>query len=263
MQTNSDQIITIVIVSTIIILLLAGLIISLLFSYQKRQIDFQKTIYALRLDFEKNILKTQVEIQEQTFQNISREIHDNISLSLTLAKLNLNTLDWSRVEETAQAVNSTVNLIGSAISDLNNLSKCMDPDMIQNMGLMKAISLEVEKLKGFAHLDVAFMVSGEPIFMDSQKELVIFRIIQEAFNNIVKHSQATRVWLQLDYCTNFLDILIRDNGIGFEKDACLANSGEKAGLHNMQNRTKVFGGKLKMEAYPKKGTQILVTVPYN
>ena len=96
---DKSQIIFFIIIPTILIFLLAGLIITILYFYQKRQIIYEKNLNALKLDFEKNILKTQVEIQEQTFQNISREIHDNISLSLTLAKLNLNTINWNENQE--------------------------------------------------------------------------------------------------------------------------------------------------------------------
>src|SRR6266513_24872 len=94
MQTN-DQIRLFLIVTTLLILFLVALISTILFLYQKKRIAFIKNFEEVKIDYEKNLLKTQLEIQEHTFQNISQEIHDNISLSLTLAKLNLNTLDLS------------------------------------------------------------------------------------------------------------------------------------------------------------------------
>jgi signal transduction histidine kinase len=252
------------ITATTIILLLAMLVVTLLYLYQKKQLAFQKNLHSLKLDFEKNLLKTQVEIQEQTFQNISRDIHDNISLSLTLAKLNLNTLDWVDIKSTYESVKSSVVIIGSAISDLSNLSKSMNPELIRNLGLLKAIRNEIEKIEEMAHLNVAYEIIGDPIFMDCEKELVIFRIIQEAFNNIIKHSEATKIWLQLNYNIGFLDILIKDNGIGFLKGEVL-NKKDKinSGLINMQTRTKLFGGSFLIESRPQRGTQILVTVPYH
>src|SRR5215212_8332908 len=109
-------------------------IICLLYLHQKKQILYHRNLIAIKHDFEKTLLKTQVEIQEQTFSSISKEIHDNISLSLTLAKLNLNTLNWVEVESSTEAVRNSIKIIGSAISDLGNLAKSMNPDMIKKLG---------------------------------------------------------------------------------------------------------------------------------
>ena len=91
--------VSLVISFTLILLLLTSFVMSFLFIYQRKQISYFETIEKLKHDHEKNILKTQLEIQEQTLQHISREIHDNINLSLTLAKLNLNTLDWNHPDK--------------------------------------------------------------------------------------------------------------------------------------------------------------------
>ena len=211
MQTNYNQITLFIIITTALILLLATLIITLLYIYQKRQLAYKHDLNSLKNDFENNLLKTQIEIQEHTFQNISREIHDNISLSLTLVKLNLNTLNWVNSEKASESIKSSVQILGSAITDLSNLSKSMSTELIMNLGLMKAIKNEVEKLKNLAHLNIDYEIKGEPIFMDSEKELIIFRIIQEAFNNILKHSKASKVWLVLNYSAHFLDVTIRDD----------------------------------------------------
>jgi two-component system, NarL family, sensor kinase len=262
MQAKS-QIALLIIITTAIIFLLAVVIVTLLYFYQKRQLTYQKSLNTLKLDFEKNLLKTQIEIQEQTFQHISREIHDNINLSLTLVKLNLVTLDWNDIKKTCEAIDASAAILSSTIIDLNNLSKSIDTDLIKEQGLIKTISNEVDKLKNMARLQISYGVKGEPIFMDSEKELVIFRIIQEAFNNIIKHSKASRIWLELNYSSHFLDIIIRDNGIGFKQhEICLENQETHAGLNNMKIRAKIFGGNFLVESQPERGTQILISIPY-
>jgi two-component system, NarL family, sensor kinase len=263
MQTN-QEIIFLIIITTAIIFLLATIIIALLYSYKKRQIAYQQNLNSLKLDFEKNLLKIQVEIQEQTFQHISREIHDNINLALTLAKLNLLTLDWNDLSKTRESVDSSAKILGSIITDLNNLSKSIDTELIKEQGLIKTLNNEVAKLKNMAHLQVNYNVDGEAIFMDSEKELVIFRIVQEAFNNVIKHSKATEIWLELKYDTHFLDVLIKDNGVGFNKsEICSGKKELHSGLNNMQTRAKLFGGNFLLESQPQKGTQILVSIPYS
>lgn len=264
MQTKDSTITLLIIITAAIIFLLAAIIAALLYFYKKRQMAYQQNLNALTLDFEKNLLKIQVEIQEQTFQHISREIHDNINLSLTLTKLNLLTLDWNDVDKTRDAVSSSAIILGSTITDLNNLSKSIDTELIKEQGLIKTLNNEVSKLKNMAHLEVNFQIKGEAIFMDSEKELVIFRIVQEAFNNIIKHSKATEIWLQLNYDTSCLNMSIKDNGIGFNKnDIYSKKSDQHAGLNNMQIRAKLFGGNFLLESQPLKGTQIVLSIPYS
>lgn len=263
MGTN-NQIIIFVVIATGIIFMLAGFIITLLFIYQKRHLSYQRQVDTLKNDFEKNLLKTQVEIQEQTFQDISREIHDNISLSLTLAKLNLNTLDWLDIESTYNSVKSSTSIISSAISDLSNLSKSMNPEIIRHLGLLKAVKNEVERVQQLAHMNIEWNVLGEPVFMDSEKELVIFRIIQEAFNNVLKHAKACKILLHINYNIDSLDILIKDDGVGFISNHLISETDlTHAGINNMKTRAKLFGGKLIIQSEENEGTQILVTVPYN
>lgn len=263
MQAN-QQIILLIFVTTAIIFLLATIIVALLYFYKKRQIVYQQSLDSLKLDFEKNLLETQIEIQEQTFQHISREIHDNINLSLTLAKLNLATLDWNDIKKTREFVNTSGNILSSTISDLNNLSKSINTELIKEQGLIKALTNEINRLKSMAHLNVSHEIKGEAIFMDSEKELVIFRIIQEAFNNIIKHSKATEIHLELDYAIEYLKVTIQDNGTGFNRNEISTNKREQqAGLKNMETRARLFGGSFALESQPNEGTKILVSIPYS
>src|SRR5678815_5083890 len=107
MQKAHYDIVLFLSVCTFLILLMAGFIVTILYLYRKKQLAYYKTIEELRLDYEKNLLHTHLEIQEQTLQHISREIHDNIGLSLTLAKLNLNTLDWDHPSKTKIQIESS------------------------------------------------------------------------------------------------------------------------------------------------------------
>src|SRR5215831_12354634 len=127
--------ISLIISITFILLLLVSFIISILFIYQKKQIAHFNTIEELKLDHEKRLLQTQLEMQEQTFQHISREIHDNISLSLTLAKLNLNTLHWENAEKAKAQTDLSLEQISKAINDLSDISKSLNSELIINQGL--------------------------------------------------------------------------------------------------------------------------------
>jgi signal transduction histidine kinase len=216
----------------------------------------------MKFEFEKNLLATKVEIQEQTFLNISREIHDNINLSLTLAKLNLNTLDWNDVNKTFNCVKDSIDIIGSAITDLSDMSKSMNPELIGNLGLLNALENEITRIRRLARIHINLELSGNPVFIESEKELVIFRIIQEAFNNIIKHSQAKNVTLKLHYDPTYIEILIKDDGVGFNNEPRLILKESKAGLLNMQTRAELFKGSIRVESIPHHGTQLLIKIPF-
>ena len=264
MQTNKNQIILFLIVITAIIVLLATLIITLIYLYQKKQLAYHENLDKLKLDNEKNILKTQVEIQENTFENISREIHDNINLSLTLAKLNLNTINWNEKQKSETLINSCVDLLSKAINDLSDISKSMNPEIISNQGLINAIEKEIDRIAHTGHFKIKFAVTGEPIYMDAQKELVVFRIVQESINNIIKHAMATEIEIELHFKNDRLGLTIIDNGNGFCMETFDANPErkQKAGLTNMRTRAMMFNGNLKIKSNPGTGTNIFVTIPY-
>ena len=256
--------VSLIISITLILLLLTCFLMSFLFVYQKKQISYFETIEKLRHDHEKDILRTQLEMQEQTFQHISREIHDNINLSLTLAKLNLNTFDWNHPAKAKTKIDSTLQQISKAIADLSDLSKGMNSEIIINQGLIEILKKETNRLRELNLFELDYIITGNPVFMDSQKELVIFRIIQEAFNNIIKHAKATSVKLSLEYNFDHINVLIADNGIGFCKNAVEQNKNKEsnAGLNNMQKRAALFNGRTIIDSILDSGTNIFVTIPY-
>ena len=203
-----------IIIITSILLLLTSFIVSMLFYYQKRQFAYFSELEKLKNDHETTLLSTRLEIQENTIQSISRDIHDNINLTLTLAKLNLNTISSDLKTNNTENINHVIELVGTAINDLADLSRSMNADLLKEQGLIYALSYEVEKIKKLKRFEIDIDITGEPIFMDFQKELFIFRIVQEALNNILKHSQANHIWLGLHYNATLLTVTIRDNGIG-------------------------------------------------
>jgi len=262
MQTN-DQIKLFLIVTTLLILFLVALITVILFLYQKKRISFIKEFETMKMDYEKNLLKTQLEIQEHTFKNISQEIHDNISLSLTLAKLNLNTLDTDDKRTIPHSIKNVVGLISTAINDLSNISKSLNSEAISSHGLINALQVEIEKIMRCGKHEVKFDITGEPIYLEPQKELVLFRITQEALNNIIKHANATNIWLRLHYHNGQVDLNVEDNGIGFNPEKVRLNGDHimRAGLHNMTSRADLIKGTCRVESEPMVGTKIFITAP--
>lgn len=261
MPTVANDIVIFLVITTIIVLLLVGLIVLLIYLYQKKQIIHQRKLEDIRLDHERNLLGTKLEIQEETFQHISREIHDNINLSLTLAKLHLNTLDLDDRNKAASQVNYAVDLLTQSISNLRDISKSLNSELVANQGLIKALDTEIARIRKTGLFEIEFEVNGEPVYMDTQKELVIFRIIQEGFNNIIKHARATRSIIDLNFKPEYLKILLVDNGVGFNcsPEKSQASNG-KSGLANMKTRTQMIGGTMQIESNGQ-GSMLTFTIP--
>jgi signal transduction histidine kinase len=218
----------------------------------------ERLIQNLKNEFEKDILQAQIEIQEQTFAEISRDVHDNINLTLTLAKLKLNT-----VEKKLPDLNDPIFLISKAINDLSDLSRSMNSDIIKDCGLLSALSIEVSRIKKLETLNVILEIQGTPVFLESQRELYIFRIIQEALHNTLKHAKAKSVLIQMNFSPTLLKIEIKDDGQGIPGNLKNTNVGSypTSGFRNMQKRMALLKGNFSVSSEQGKGTKLLLTLP--
>jgi signal transduction histidine kinase len=263
MQPGPTEIAIFVIIVTILILALVGFTILILFLYQQKQVVFLQSLETLKLDHEKSLLKTQLEIQEQTFQNISREIHDNIGLSLTLAKLNLNIIEVDKAQRAKELVDSSVDLISKSINDLSDISKSLNSEAISQQGLLNALQLEMDRLQKLNRFHLKFEVTGNPVYFDSHKELILFRIAQEALNNVIKHAEARHIYMGVRFNATEIKLCIRDNGKGFccQSSQSILPGKMKAGLMNMHIRSKLISGSMKIESEIGKGTMIEISAP--
>lgn len=257
-KTPYDIVVFLVVVSGLIVFMVA-FIVFMLYLYRKKQLGFEKDILQIKEDNEKTVLNAQLEIQEQTLLHIAREIHDNISLSLTLAKLQLNTFDWNDKEGSSDKLNSSVELLTKSIAELSDISKGMNADIIIQQGLLRAIEEEIRRIRQAGLFTVNYTLTGMPVYMNAQQELIIFRIIQEAFNNIIKHAKTWNASLQLHYTAIELQFTIADNGVGF--DTGQPGKYQQAGLKNMATRTKMLGGTMIIESRPGQGASLNFTIP--
>lgn len=212
----------------------------------------------LHQHFQEELLRTQLEIQEQTFKTISQEIHDNIGQMLSLAKLNLNTVDLQSSEKAAQKIGDAKDLVGKAIQDLRDLSKTLNTETIAATGLLNAIEAELHLLQKTGTLQTSFSTSGTPVRLDAQKELILFRIVQEALHNVMRHAHATQVTVCAAFERGHLKLLIADDGRGLDESA---GNAPGSGLRNMQSRSRLIGAHWQIESKKENGTVIRVTLP--
>jgi signal transduction histidine kinase len=199
------------------------------------------------------------EIQQLTLNNISQEIHDNVGQLLSLAKMQLNLIAESP-EKNMQLVAETKENISKAMSELRDLAKGLSSDRIKILGLYDSVIQEAERISRAGTLRVEVTSNGEKQEPDHQKQLVIFRVIQECFQNIIKHAQAAHVKVSFTYMPKGFDISIQDDGKGFEFNAEITST-TGLGLMNLFNRVNLVGGEAKVNTAPGRGTQILLHIP--
>jgi two-component system, NarL family, sensor kinase len=241
-------------ISFVIAFLLLGIFILLLATlFSKKQKRNKEEKAKMQYQFSQALLQTQIEIQEQTLKTISQEIHDNIGQVLSLAKLNLGTLQYGEDEKLID----TKNLVSKAINDLRDLSRSLHGDKIAELSLQEAVANELKILQNTGQYHAALQITGEPYKLEPQKEMVLFRIVQEAIHNAVKHAKAKNITVQLNYQPAYFVLLITDDGIGFNAaDLQAAQTG--IGLKSMQNRAALIGGQFTLTAANGNGTAIKI-----
>jgi len=262
MDPNQLEIIYIILITTFIILI--AIIITLIVSSEyKNRIQKSKNEFAsLRLVHEKELLSTQLEIQEETSHKISREIHDNIGLGLTLAKLQIsNYIDSKKVND--HLLDSSIFLISKSLLDLNDISKSLDGNQLASYGLINALESEVSVLKKSGIFHVDFDVVGETIYLDTETDLILLRIFQEACNNIIKHAKASKILIDMIYEQDWLHLKITDNGKGFNVEETTKNKEirKMSGLRNFRTRAELIGGEVNITSIENIGTTIHIKTP--
>ncbi|MDQ6845318.1 MAG: ATP-binding protein [Bacteroidota bacterium] len=252
---------------TIFLLIVAIGIVVLVLVYQKKQLQYLGDKEQLRVKFDKEILESKLEIQEQTFKNISKEIHDNIGQILSLAKITINTMDCDDKQMLGEKINTASELVSQAIQDLRDLSRSLNADAIAEMGLLKSIEYELELIKKSGRYQTNLIKEGAHQRLSHKHELILFRIFQETLNNVLKHSKASEINMKINYnSTNFI-MHISDNGIGFDPSSMLNKDNTvksaSGGITNITNRAGLIGADFRIISEEGKGTTVTIDLPLN
>ncbi|MGN8068127.1 sensor histidine kinase [Mucilaginibacter sp. SG564] len=254
MLFKDEEIILLIIAGTAIVMLLGVFIVSFLLLYQRKQNKNVLEKEQLKSSFQQELLKTRMEIQEETLNHISRELHDNITQVLSFVKLNLGVLGRNLGEHEKARVNDNRELIAQSISDLRNLSKSLSFEHISVMGLIKTLEIETERVNRSGIINVSLLVDGDYYTLGEQRELVLFRIFQEALNNALKYAQADNFKMSLYYKEQMFNLTIEDDGVGFEPELLKDKGG--SGLRNIVNRAALIGAEATINSSPGNGCSI-------
>jgi signal transduction histidine kinase len=207
----------------------------------------------LKTEYEKTLLESKLEIQEQTFQYISQELHDNIGQVLSLLSINLNTLD---APNESRKILQMDELLGKALSDLRTLSHSLDADHIRDHGWVPAVRKLFLQLENTGRFTTRQNIEDNLIPPGSEKSIILFRMIQEVISNITRHSNASEIIFDAGKNLEGLMITISDNGKGFDAN----NSSAGSGLRNLRNRAKLISAELTITSQPETGTIVKIFI---
>ena len=256
MQEKLSEVVLILIGSTLITLILAVLIILAVFIGQRRKFRHRKELIEIKSNFDKEALRTQLETQTQTFETISQELHDNVGNLISMAMVHLKSPSHQADE---RQLSETHKLLDEAMDTLRDISRSINPENIHRRGLTQSIRNELNRIRKSGLYKVVYASDGVEFPIDPQKEIILFRIVQEAINNMVKHSGADTLSIMVNFKNPALSITIQDNGRGFVFQPDQGDYLNHSGLHNMTKRAKMIGGELVINSGLDSGTSVQIT----
>lgn len=239
-------------------MLIFFIVITLAVRYRKRRKENEE----MRVRFSEQLLASKLEIQEHTLQHVSRELHDNLGQVASLIKINLNTVQLKNPEAAEIKLANTKELVKNLITDLKLLSVSLSTDKISKLGLLRALKLEEEKIRKTGLFEVHLTHPETLPIIDGEKEIIIYRMVQEILNNTIKHSQAKNIDINASINKNNFELTITDDGVGFDVEKLLADANDLGnGLINLQSRAKVINANFNIQSSPGQGTKSTISLP--
>lgn len=254
--------ITLGLLALLVILILIGYLV-LTNSKKRRKLAEQQN--ELEKERVKNLLKEQeltsidamIAGQEKERTRIAGELHDDLGALMTNLRLHFESLKSSRAP---QLFDKTDELLNEAYQKVRSIAHAKNSGVIANQGLLRAVKELAQKVSQLNGLEIEVVHHEMTNRLENSLELSIFRIIQELITNIIKHAQATSATIHLINHGDSLNIMIEDNGVGFETRHVLTRS-SGMGISNIDRRIEHLNGSLTLESEPGKGTTVILDIP--
>jgi signal transduction histidine kinase len=238
---------------TLLIIVLTMILVYVIFIQKKTRLLIAQKEKDMR--FEKELATSQIEMKEQTLNYIGQELHDDLGQKLSVVRLRQNQLIAKMNDSEKEELIELNELLRECIQDIRNLSKTLITEQVIHFGLIESLEREINKIQKLRLLKIELITQKHDIDIMPKHGLILFRIIQESINNILKHSRAKNVSINIEDDYEKLDILISDNGKGFNIN--LKKDG--SGLKNMELRAKIIHADFSIQSEPDKGTQTSIT----
>ena len=243
-------------------LIAAGFLLAYVVIYNKRKRKHSEEKQSMQQLFTQQLLQSRLEMQEHTFNTVSEEIHDNVGQILSLASIQLS-MSIGKADTSEITLKDIKENIDNALNDLRNIAKNLNGNHLQHLSLSQFLNRTEDQITKNGFISCEKVITGEEKEISLQKKFILFRILQECFQNVIKHANASAIKIEIKYETEGLKLIFNDNGKGFDPEKQTDNQQSKGlGLANMQNRVGLINGIIIINSLPNQGTTILISIPY-
>ncbi|MHA7610629.1 ATP-binding protein [Elizabethkingia meningoseptica] len=250
---------------TVFIIVFIILIFLLLYAYKQRANSMKQRdeLHALALEKEKqnskiSTLTALLEGQEQERGRLARDLHDGLGGLLSGTKLQLSYLDPHQSENIEAGISKSINQIDGAVEELRRVAHNLMPDLLMKYGLEVAIQEFASRMSNNAlNIHTEFISYSNSI--SEEKQLLLYRIIQELVNNVIKHAKASEIIIQISEAENVLNLTVEDDGKGFDRKSLDVR--KTAGFHNIESRVQFLKGTMNITSELNIGTSIELQIP--
>jgi PAS domain S-box-containing protein len=214
----------------------------------------------------KILAKRLIDLLEKDRRQIAMELHDHIGQTLTSLKMDIEMIHGKlkpEQRELGARITAAQEKAIQAIKDIRNISRGLRPGMLDALGLVSSLRELFNEIQQQTDIEIRFFSRGIPERFAPEKELTIYRIVQEAMTNIIRHAKAKNVFVNLVKKDENLSLSVEDDGIGFDQDKVMTFSkkGGPLGLLIMRERAEQLDGEFTLESQIGKGTHVLVEIP--
>lgn len=208
-----------------------------------------------------------IKVQEDERRRVAREIHDGPAQDLANVVLKAEICEkmfvQGRGKETMVELAELKDMIKESLNDVRRIIYNLRPMTLDDLGLIPTVKKFIDEFKSQTGIRAELTVLGKQKRLDQSVEVALFRTIQEALNNCKKHAEATRVSVKIEFLSNAINVVIDDNGKGFEPQIVRTKmiQNDHFGLLGMEERIVLLGGTWNLQSAPGQGTRIIARIP--
>jgi signal transduction histidine kinase len=254
MQKLSENI-SIILGASLLLLLITLFIVLMIVAYLRRDLKHLKEKESMEADFERQLLRSQLETQEETLNQLSTEIHDNVGQLLNSTKLLIG-LTQRALPESPETLTMADDTLAKAIQEIRTLSKALNREWLEQFNFIENLETEINRINTGGALTIELFHPGR-LPMEANKQIILFRIVQEVLQNALKHAQASRIIIEVKENNHTLVIAVTDNGKGFDE----ATITKSVGILNIRHRAQLLGGEAAWLSAPGQGTRVHIQLP--
>ncbi|MGD9159995.1 MAG: sensor histidine kinase [Desulfobacteraceae bacterium] len=237
-------------------------------SLKKRENEVKTVNLKLMNQYEQRrmLSKKLIDLLERDREQVAMELHDHIGQILTSLKINLEIIQGQLKEEHSSLelrIKEAKERAVQAMKDIKHISRGLKPSVLRTLGLVSSLKELLNEIETNTDIKIKFFTHNVPLRLEKEKELAVYRITQEAMNNIIKHTNAGVVFINLVGKEGRISLSIEDNGSGFDLEKTMEHTNWQGpfGLLIMRERAEQLNGEFRIESEIGKGTYLLIEIP--